>query len=115
MTDPVPIRLVIGDDWVLPFTYRNKDGVGIDLSGYGVGGDVLWPDGRIGFAEPNGGAEILDQSLEATRGKFVLTLDRAATIKAPANKPGTHLRAFLITPDGEMRSFPAWPLCVESR
>ena len=93
MTDPLPIRLVIGDDWVLPFTYRDKDGVAINLSGYGVGGDVLWPDGRIAFAEPNGSAVLLDQSIEETRGKFVLTLHRAVTIKVPTNKPGTHLRA----------------------
>lgn len=110
-----PIRLVVGDDWVLPFTYRDSAGAAIDLSGYGVGGDVLWPDGRIAFAEPNGGAELLDQSAEATRGRFVLTLNRAATIEIPASKTGTHLRAFLITPQGEMKSFPAWPLCVEPR
>jgi hypothetical protein len=110
-----PIRLVVGDDWVLPFTYRDSAGAAIDLSGYGVGGDVLWPDGRIAFADPNGGAELLDQSAEETRGRFILTLDRAATIRIPANKPGAHLRAYLITPQGEMKSFPAWPLCVEPR
>lgn len=110
-----PIRLVVGDDWVLPFTYRDKDGVAIDLAGYGVGGDVLWPDGRIAFVPPDGVAELLDQAADESRGKFVLSLNRAATIKVPVNKPGTHLRAFLITPDGEMRSFPAWPLCVEAR
>jgi hypothetical protein len=110
-----PIRLVVGDDWVLPFTYRDQDGVTIDLSGYGVGGDVLWPDGKISFAEPNGAAELLDQSLEATRGKFVLSLDRTASTKIPANNPGTRLRAYLITPQGDMRSFPAWPLCIEAR
>jgi hypothetical protein len=110
-----PIRLVVGDDWVLPFTYRDSAGVAIDLTGFGVGGDVLWPDGKIGLDLPNGSAVLLDQSLEATRGKFVLTLDRAASTKIPANKPGTHLRAFLITPDGDIRSFPAWPLCVEAR
>jgi hypothetical protein len=110
-----PIRLVVGDDWVLPFTYRDKDGVAIDLSGYGVGGDVLWPDGRITIDAPDGAADLLDQTFEVNRGKFVLTLSRAATIKVPVGKPGTHLRAFLITPGGEMRSFPAWPLCVEAR
>ena len=110
-----PIRLVVGDDWVLPFTYRDSTGAVIDLSGYGVGGDMLWPDGRIAFVEPNGGAELLDQSAEETRGRFVLTLVRAATIRIPANNPGAHLRIYLITPQGEMKSFPAWPLCVEAR
>ncbi len=110
-----PIMLVVGDDWVLPFTYRDSAGVAIDLTGFGVGGDVLWPDGRITFAEPNGGAELLDQDVEETRGKFVLTLDRAATITIPVGKPGAHLRAFLITPQGDIKSFPAWPLCIEAR
>ena len=36
-------------------------------------------------------------------------------VDIPASKTGTHLRAFLITPQGEMKSFPAWPLCVEPR
>jgi hypothetical protein len=110
-----PIRLVVGDDWVLPFTYRDGVGVAIDLTGFGVGGDVLWPDGRIAIDAPDGAVELLDQTVEANRGKFVLSLGRAATVKVPVGKPGTHLRAFLITPDGDMRSFPAWPLCVEAR
>lgn len=110
-----PIRLVVGDDWVLPFTYRDSAGAAFDLTGFGVGGDVLWPHGRIAIDAPDGVCELLEQSAEETRGRFVLTLNRAATLNIPTNKPGTHLRAFLITPEGEMRSFPAWPLCVEAR
>jgi hypothetical protein len=112
---PDPIRLVVGDDWVLPFTYRDSAGAAIDLTGFGVGGDVLWPDGRLSMTPPNGDAALLDQSVEANRGRFTLTLSRDATIKVPVDKPGTHLRAFLITPEGEVKSFPVWPLCVEAR
>ncbi len=115
MTDITPIRLVVGDDWEFPFSYKDANGLAIDLTGFAVGGDILWPGGKIAMTPPFGTADLLDQSIEATRGKFKLTLDRAETIKVPAKKLGAHLRAYLVTPDGDIRSFPAWPLDVEER
>jgi len=115
MTAPAPIKLVVGDDWEFPFAYKDANGLAINLSGFFVGGDILWPGGKIAMTPPGGTADLLDQSIEETRGKFKLTLDRSETIKVPVRKLGTHLRAFLVTAQGDIRSFPAWPLDVEER
>ncbi len=115
MTAPAPIKLVVGDDWEFPFTYKDAHGLTIHLGGFAVGGDILWPGGKVAMTPPGGTADLLDQSIEAMRGKFILTLDRSETIKVPAKKLGTHLRAFLVTAQGDIRSFPAWPLDVEER
>lgn len=115
MTTPTPIKLVVGDDWTFPFTYKDTAGTPIDLTGFTVGGDVMFPGGKLSMAAPDGSAVLLDQTVSANKGKFVLTLYDAATLKCPAKKIGTHLRAYLIDPSGDKRSFPAWPLDVDER
>lgn len=115
MTIPTPIKLVVGDDWEFPFTYKDAAGAAIDLTGYSVGGDILWPGGKLPMTPPGGTAVLLDQSVTANRGKFTLTLDRTETIKVPPKKIGTHIRAYLVTAQGDIRSFPAWPLDVDER
>jgi hypothetical protein len=115
MTDITPIRLVVGDDWIFPFAYRDAAGIPIDLTGFGVGADIIHPGARIAAVAPDGDARLLDQNVDETRGKFIISFDRSTTIRCPAKKIGTHLRAFLVTPEGDIRSFPAWPLDVEAR
>ncbi len=115
MTGVTPINVVSGDDWVFPFTYTDAAGNPIDLTGYTVGGDVIWSIGRASMASPDGSAVLLDQSIVGNKGKFVLTLHRAATERVPIAKQDTHVRAYLIDPGGNMTSFPAWPLAVEAR
>jgi hypothetical protein len=40
MTAPAPIKLVVGDDWEFPFTFKDANGLTIDLGGFAVGGDI---------------------------------------------------------------------------
>lgn len=115
MTTPTPIKLVVGDDWTFPFTYKDAAGEPVDLTGFTPGGDVLWPGGKLPMTPPGGTAVLLDQSVEENKGKFILTLDKSETIKCPAKKLGTHLRAFLVDANQDVSSFPAWPLEVEER
>jgi len=115
MTAPSPIKLVVGDDWIFPFTYKDAAGAPIDLTGFQVGGDVMFPGGKLSMAPPGGSSVLLDQSVTGNRGKFILTLDKSESVKCPPKKIGTHLRAYLIDPAGEKRSFPAWPLDVDER
>lgn len=115
MTTPSPLKVIVGDDWVFPFTYKNETGSPIDLTGYEVGGDIVFPIGKISIKSPGGSAIILDQSNTDNKGKFILTLFRSETVKCPIRKTGTHLRAYLIDSLGIKRSFPAWPLDVDER
>lgn len=115
MTTPSPIKLVVGDDWSFPFTYKDASGSPIDLTGFTVGGDVLWPGGKLSMTPPGGTAVLLDQSVPANKGKFVLTLGKSETLKCPPRKLGTHLRAYLVDANQDQRSFPAWPLEVDER
>jgi len=110
MTDPTPIRLVVGDDWAFPFTYKDATGQPINLTGFTPGGDVIFPGGRLAMS-----ARLLDQSVLENRGKFILDVDKSETNRLPSKKLGTHLRAYLVDASGDQRSFPAWPLDVEPR
>lgn len=115
MTAPTPIKLVVGDDWEFPFTYKDADGNPIDLTGFVPGGDVLWPGGQISSSAPDGEAILLDQTIEENKGKFLLKFDKSASVTVPPRKIGTHLRAYLIDANEDRRSFPAWPLQVDER
>ena len=105
-----PIPLVIGDDWTFPFTYCDPDGIAIDLTGYEVGGDVAFDMTALAVVP-----ELLDQTSDETRGKFVLRLSREQTARIPAHVIGTRLRVYFIDPAGEKNSFAPWPLHVDVR
>lgn len=115
MATPTPIKLVVGDDWELPFTYKDAAGVPIDLTGFTVGADVIWTGGMISASGSAGEVILSDQSVTANRGKFVVKFDHSASATVPPRKCGTHLRVYLVNSASDRRSFPAWPLEVEAK
>ncbi len=115
MSIPSPIKLVVGDDWVFSFALKDSDGFPIDLTGFSVGGDIVYPGGRLGMEYPSGSATLADQTTLVGKGRFTLKLFRVQTVNCPVMNIKNHLRVYLTYPNGDKQSFNAWPIEVEDR